>query len=86
MDCSPAILASFGEVDGSYSEEARTRGFASLTMVKFAFTNQLWTVQRARQFWDLLKSGMVWAPLDERLQWVIFSRWVYIPTNGRFRE
>ncbi len=32
-------LGSFGESFRGFSEEARTRGFASLTLVRFAFVN-----------------------------------------------
>ena len=34
---SPAILESFGESFHGLSEEARTRGFASLALARFAF-------------------------------------------------
>ena len=47
---SPAILGSFGESFYGFSEEARTRGFASLTLVRFAF------VKTIMRYW---KSGSI---------------------------
>jgi hypothetical protein len=37
MERQPGDLGVLRGVDGGYSEEARTRGFASLTLVRFAF-------------------------------------------------
>jgi len=55
---SPAILGSFGGVFHDVSEEARTRGIASLTFVRFAFigvTERLMLNGKPRQFWNVLE-------------------------------
>ena len=44
-----------GVIDG-FSEEARTRDFASLTLVRFAFVSQSFSqTEKCRQFWDVRK-------------------------------
>ena len=57
----PGDLGVLREVIAGFSEEARTRGFASLTLVRFAFINQLNSLVQ----WETVNSGMYLA--DGRL-------------------
>jgi len=53
---SPAILGSSRR--SNVAEDTRTRGFASLTFVRFAFTNRNFCrVGKPCQFWDIRNLG-----------------------------
>jgi hypothetical protein len=52
----PGDLGDLREVIDGFSEEARTRGFASLALARFAFIAKRFSyVQEHSQFWDVPK-------------------------------
>ena len=52
----PGCLGVLRGVGDGFSEEARTRGVASLTFVRFAFVNGSFSQkEKCRQFWDVRK-------------------------------